>query len=127
MRIHVSYDPHDPDVWILDRPYERQTAIGPIVVPQGFKTDLASTPHAVWLSFPRWGPWSGAAIVHDYLYRTKPKGMSRYEADRIFYDLMKADGVLHGIARVIYRSVREFGDLAWRRATDDSERRRDAV
>jgi hypothetical protein len=113
VRIHLSYDPCDPDAWVLDRPYERQTALGPIVVPQGFKTDLASTPKAVWRAFPRWGPWSGAAIIHDYLYRTKPPGLSRYEADRILLRLMLEDRVLYGIARVIYRSVREFGEPAW--------------
>lgn len=114
-RIHVAYETRDPDTWVLERPYERETAIGPIVVPQGFRTDLASTPRQVWLAFPRWGPWSGAAIVHDFLYRTQPPGVSRYDADRIMLALMKQDGVLHGTARVIYRMVREFGDLAWRR------------
>ena len=113
-RIHVSWDPSEPEVWTLDRPYERQTSIGPIVVPQGFQTDLASVPHTVWRAFPRWGPWSGAALVHDFLYRTQPDGISRYEADRLMFELMKADRVHYGDARVIYRSLREFGDIAWR-------------
>lgn len=112
-RIHVSYDTSDPDAWTLERSYERQTSIGPIVVPQGFRTDLASTPRTVWRMMPRWGPWSGAAIVHDFLYRTKPPGIDRWKADRILYELMKADGVVYGDARVIYRAVREFGQLAW--------------
>lgn len=113
-RIHLSYDPAEPDVWTLDRPYERQSSIGPIVVPQGFRTDLASTPHAVWRMFPKFGPWSGAAIVHDWLYRTKPAGVDRWQADRIFLKLMREDGVRHGIARVMYRTVRDLGDAAWR-------------
>lgn len=114
-RIYVSYDTREPDVWVLDRPYERMTAIGPVVVPQGFKTDLASTPNVVWRMFPKLGPWTGAAIIHDYLYREKPGDVSRYEADRIFYQLLREDGVLHGIARIMYRAVREFGENAWRR------------
>jgi len=52
--------------------------------------------------------------VHDYLYREKPGDLSRYEADRIFLNLMREDRVTYGIARVIYRAVREFGDAAWR-------------
>ena len=84
------------------------------MVPQGFRTDLASTPRTVWKAFPRWGPWSGAAIIHDWLYRTQPNGISRYEADRIMLGLMKTDRVPYGEARMIYRAVREFGDTAWR-------------
>ena len=120
MRIHVSYDPRAPGVWRLDRPYQRQTSIGPVVVPQGFETDLASTPRVVWRMFERWGGWSGAAIVHDWFYRTKPAGINRWTADRIFYELMKDDGVRYGDARIIYRAVRKFGDASWN-AWRDSE------
>ena len=87
---------------------------GPIVVPQGFETDLASVPRQVWHRFPRWGPWSGAAIVHDWLYRTKPNGVDRIQADRVFRDLMREDRVTWGDQRMIYRAVRDFGDGAWR-------------
>ena len=111
--IHVSYDTQFPEQWKVERPYERQTALGPIVVPQDFMTDLASVPRQVWLRFPRWGPWSGAAIVHDWLYRTKPAGIDRLSADRVFRELMKQDGVAWGDYRMIYRAVRDFGDAAW--------------
>lgn len=113
-RISISYDLSDPETWVLEQPYERQTSHGKIVVPQGFRTDLASTPRQVWRAFPRWGTWSGAAIIHDYLYRTQPDGISRYHADRIMLKLMREDGVHRGTARIIYRMVREYGDTAWR-------------
>lgn len=112
-RIHISADPREPEVWTLDRPYQRETSIGPIVVPQGFVTDLASTPRQVWRMLPKFGPWFGAAIVHDFIYRTKPKGIDRRQADRVFLELMKADGVRYGDARIMYRAVREFGDIVW--------------
>ena len=113
-RIHVVYDTDDPDTWVLERPYERQTSHGPIVVPQGFRTDLASTPRQVWRAFPKWDAWTGAAIVHDFLYRTQPDGISRLEADQIMRDLMEEDGVRYGTARLIHGMVHEFGDTAWR-------------
>jgi hypothetical protein len=109
------YDTKRPNIWTLDRAYTRMTDIGPIVVPKGFETDLASTPRQVWRAFPRWGRWSGAAIVHDYLYRTQPPGVSRLKADAIFHRLMREDRVLHGISDVIFRMVRRFGGSAWRR------------
>ena len=132
MRIHVSYDPSQPELWNLDRPYERQTTVGPIVVPQGFETDLASTPHIVWRTFARWGPWSGAAIVHDWLYRTQPAGIDRYTADRIMLDLMRADGVRYGEAENDlqkregvwrYRLARPSGDTNSMTSADEGERR----
>lgn len=114
MRLFLSYDTDEPETWRLEQMYERDTSIGKIVVPQGFETDLASTPHTVWLRFPRWGRWSGAAIVHDFLYRTQPAGVTRYRADRVFLELMRKDGVTYGDSLVMFQAVREFGDAPWR-------------
>ena len=114
-RLYLSYDPAEPDEWTLEAPYERKTSIGSVVVPAGFKTDLASTPRLVWLRFPRWGRWSGAAVVHDWFYRTHPAGVTRYRADRILLELMREDAVRYGDSMTIYRAVREFGDTAWNR------------
>ena len=113
-RFHLIHDTSSPERWTLDRPYERQTSIGPIVVPQGFETDLASIPWQLWRALPRLGPYSGASIVHDWLYRTQPSGVGLWQADRLFLELMKADRVTRGESLIIYRAVREFGDLAWR-------------
>lgn len=113
-RIYLSYDTSDPENWTLEQPYERATSIGPVVVPQGFVTDLASTPNTVWSALPRWGRWSGAAVIHDFFYRTKPAGLTRYRADRVLLELMRADGVRYGDSMLIFKAVREFGDAAWR-------------
>ena len=116
MRIFVSYDTDHPVKWVLEVPYERQTSIGQVIVPKGFETDLASVPRQIWLRLPRWGPWSGAAIVHDWLYRTQLDGVTRLQADNIFRDLMREDKVRVRDIKVIYFAVREFGDGPWRRA-----------
>ena len=114
-RFHVSYDTADPITWRLEQPYERQCAFGPLLVPQGFTTDLASTPRTVWLRYPRWGKWSGAAIAHDFMYQRRPYDLERRQADDIFRALMREDGVRHGDAEVIYTAVRQFGGSAWRK------------
>ncbi|MEO5842937.1 MAG: DUF1353 domain-containing protein [Acidimicrobiales bacterium] len=51
-------------------------------VPAGFRTDLASVPRAfVWL-LPRYGRYTRAAILHDYLWRnTALLQVSRADAD----------------------------------------------
>ena len=40
-----------------------------VVVPKGFRTDLASSPRILWPILPPFGRWSAAAVLHDYLYR----------------------------------------------------------
>ena len=109
--IFVFYDTDNPNVWRLTQTYERQTSIGPLVVPVGFVTDLASTPRTVWLRFPRWDRWSGAAIVHDFMYKTRPQNIKRVQADNIFRELMREDGVRYGDAEVIYTAVRQSAAL----------------
>jgi Protein of unknown function (DUF1353) len=113
MSIHLSFDVHSPNVFKLDEPYERETAIGKITVPAGFETDLASVPWQLWREYPKFGSWTGAAIVHDYLYRTKPDGVTREQADKVFEELLYKDGVFHGQVRRMTRAVRQFGDWAW--------------
>jgi Protein of unknown function (DUF1353) len=113
LMIHLAFDPREPDVWVLDQDYVRDTSIGQITVPAGFETDLASSPWQMWSQFPKFGPWTGAAIVHDYLYRTKSDGVTRSDADRVFRELLFEDGVPHGQARRMYTAVRQFGDRAW--------------
>jgi|TARA_R110000824_G_scaffold24927_4_gene87287 hypothetical protein len=62
-----------------------------IVVPKGQTTDLASVP---W--FARWfvGTWQGtakAAMVHDYLYRSKGDNgrFTKKESDKIFLEVLQ--------------------------------------
>src|SRR5262245_50408201 len=110
--INVRFNP-ETGQWVLSEPYVRETSIGTIEVPAGFVTDLASTPGQVWHRFPPWGRWSGAAIVHDYLYATRPNGIDRETADKVFLELMRADRVRYGDYSIMYSAVREFGDRAW--------------
>lgn len=102
-----------------------------IAVPAGFETDFASVPRwpLVW--------WLAAdtahapSVVHDYLYRMD--GVSRKEADDIFYEAMAADQPELGIRAVprwrrwlMWAAVRTMGSGVWakyRKAKDTPQTR----
>lgn len=87
-----------------------------LTVPAGFQSDGASVPRFFWrVVFP---PGDSralfAAFIHDYIYRTHPKGWSKEDADDAFRDLLLQDGVPSTRANLAYWGVRLFGGPAWR-------------
>lgn len=110
-RIFASYDPGAPAVWRLERPYSRNTSCGPITVPAGFAWDGASVPRALWSLLPPWGGYSGAALIHDWLYTVRQG--HRSDADRVLLELLIEDGVQPEVAMVFWRAVRVFGSDHW--------------
>lgn len=106
-------------------------------VPTGYETDLASSP--VWASLwplgvTQYGLWTPASIVHDWEYETemmRPEGYGedsllasqysplRAQADRNFYESMRADGVSRVRAWIMYRAVRVGGGVFWWRHTPE--------
>lgn len=95
--------------WLLLEPYRR----GSWTVPQGFVTDLASSPAPLRAFVGRWGKHGPAAILHDYHYRTPLDGLTRKMADRIMFEIMKQDGVGWLQRRAIYAAVRLGGGKYW--------------
>ncbi len=87
-----------------------------IVVPPHFVTDFASVPALFRGLVPQEGPYSAAAVIHDWLYtvaeppkRPAPFRKERFRADRIFHEAMRTSGV-GGLKRgVLYRATRLFG------------------
>lgn len=77
-------------------------------VPKGFVTDLASIPKWLWfIGRPTNIKFQRAAVAHDWL-------LSRVEvpkcrADRVFFELLKEDGVSLWKARIMYITVKVFG------------------
>lgn len=64
-----------------------------IHVPTGFVTDFASIPRIFRCFAPKHGPGlRRAAVVHDYLYRTKNTGYTRAQADEIYRAIMRSTG-----------------------------------
>ena len=113
-RIRLEYDPGvDERSWVLLEPYVRDTSLGTIAVPAGFRTDLASTPWQVWKRYPKLGKWTGAAVIHDWLYRERPHSVSREQADAVFLELLRQDGVPIHRARWMHTQVRLWGSKAW--------------
>jgi hypothetical protein len=126
--IHCSYEVAHPDVWHLEQSYTRKTSIGTVTVPPRFVWDGASVPRVLWNIIPPWGSYSGAALVHDWLYRTRTscasrsKTITKEEADRVFYELMLEDGVRKSRAWVMWQAVAFLGGKAWTRMKEDDDR-----
>lgn len=88
-----------------------------IVVPEGFKTDLASVPRILHPIVSPGGAWNRAAIIHDYLYSVKgllPSGkkLTRKQCDRIFLEISILDGANPFITVVGYYGIR-FNPKNW--------------
>ena len=96
--------------WRLITPLIYRCADGlEIVVPEGYCTDFASVPWFCRRLFPQDGPWTYAAIVHDWLCDVHPIHVSSVRADAIFLEAMKVlkVGKLQRIA--MHRAVLWFG------------------
>lgn len=78
-----------------------------VTVPEGFLTDLASVPRALWFLVPPHSPdYAAAAVLHDYLYEWKEGMFTRVVADGIFYEAMRVLGVAKWRAIIMYLAVR---------------------
>lgn len=82
-------------------------------VPVGFITDFASVPRIFWSILPPWGRYGKAAVLHDFLYKTK--SVSREKADRIFLEAMKVLKVPAWKRYIMYWAVRLFGWIRWKK------------
>ena len=82
-----------------------------LIIPSGFKSDGASVPRFFWrIVFPPGDSRAlRAAFAHDYIYRTHPENWKRKEADKMFYDLLREDGIGLFPALRAYWGVRLFG------------------
>ena len=90
--------------------YERTVHIE---VPEGFECDLASMP----LGIGKGGLEEAAALLHDYEYSRAglPGTRSRIEIDLDWYWNVLWAGRSKAYAWVVFRGVRWFGWIAWRR------------
>lgn len=77
-----------------------------ITVPKGFRSDFASIPQWAQSFIPKMGPWSKAAIIHDYLYVIAYK--NKKFADDTFLEAMTVLKVPPIKKYIIYYAVR-FG------------------
>jgi Protein of unknown function (DUF1353) len=81
--------------WVTLSPITYRAARETFVVPANQGTDFASVPrYFVWL-IPRYGRYTKAAILHDYLCRVAVENgtISRADADGVFRQAMRTLGV----------------------------------
>lgn len=83
----------------------------------GFLTDFASLPFFLDRFVDPEGPWAKAAALHDYLYRfvdLRANGLTRKQADQIFYIAMSVMQVPWIIRVIFYLGVRIGGSKHWK-------------
>jgi hypothetical protein len=93
-RIAVRPSKDNDKDWLTLEPLEYQAKKQRFVVPPDFPTDFASVPRLFVWFIPRYGRYTAAAILHDYLCRVEvPNGMLRTDADGIFRQALRLLGV----------------------------------
>ena len=104
--------------------------LGLIKVPAGFITDFASIGLLRYIAPLLFALLSGygdhAAVIHDYLYSAESKevypGLSRKQADEVFYRALRAEGIARWRASIFYYGVRLFGWGAFEKGTREMNR-----
>lgn len=109
--------------WILEKEYVVRDGLCRIFIPAGFTLDLASVPRILWSLISSFELGFVGPLTHDFLYWKKgdmqahghpPRFYSREEADVLFCDLMKREGVNALKRQLAFRAVRWFGGAAWK-------------
>jgi hypothetical protein len=108
-----------PGVRLKDRPFEvvqdfvYRTDVLPwlsvIVVPAGYRTDLASIPRLFHRIFNPACRVREAAVVHDWLCDVEPKICNHIQAAGVFMEAMIEAGVSRVARATMYMAVRYFG------------------
>lgn len=77
-------------IWTLYLPLTYESDDGEVyVVPEGFKTDLASVPKFLWAIFPPDWSYAKAAVLHDYILTVSTPDV----AEKLFKEGMKSVNV----------------------------------
>lgn len=97
--------------WRLELPVVWETPEEIIVIPPGFRTDLASIPRLLQAIVPVNDKHREAAILHDYLFVVQDR--PREQVDALFLLAMAASGVRTTQRVAMYLAVRIGGWLPW--------------
>lgn len=106
------------DRWQNETPLKLLLPNGRLVtVPAGFVHDKASVPRLAWWYLPRDDKRViDAALVHDWLYshqRIEGEWIARSEADKIFLDLLRQEGMSWFKSWAAYAAVKSWGWRYW--------------
>lgn len=121
--VKVTYSV-ERDIWELVERYCIQVQDVHYTIPEGYTFDLASIPRGVWTLIAPFELSLVAPLLHDFQYEHKgelpigsmmpPHKMGRKEVDKIFYEIMKMEGVSWWRRQLAYRAVRWFGGSYWK-------------
>ncbi|MEO2046461.1 MAG: DUF1353 domain-containing protein [Pirellulales bacterium] len=112
--MHLLFDAqtNNKSPYVTTREHTYTSGIMTILVPVGFRFDMASVPGwLLWLFDPR-GRHQRAAMYHDAVYSNQH--CTRFEADALFRAIMKADNVPKWRVLAMFWAVRIFGGKAWK-------------
>jgi hypothetical protein len=86
-----------------------------IFIPEGFVTDGASIPAAFWLLVgdPFAPDHICAAVVHDWLWRLAQTWRAKTQANRVFAEILKRQGVVGAAKRCELRTGVWLGKVWW--------------
>jgi len=109
--------------WRLETDYAYRDGEAVITAPAGFQFDLSSVPRVLWWLIAPFELSIAAPLLHDFLYLygasppagsiEPPRTYTRAEADRLFYGIMRAEGVPGWRRMLSLAAVRLFGQNAW--------------
>ena len=110
---HLRLRTDGPDGWRLEEELVYLGRDDTFTVPAGFPTDLATVPDALtWLA-PRYGVYSRAAVLHDWLCVEAAAGrFQRRHADGIFRRTMRELGVSLPRRWMMWAAVRAASRLS---------------
>ncbi|HEY0126101.1 MAG TPA: DUF1353 domain-containing protein [Blastococcus sp.] len=108
----------DADRWALVDHLVYQGRRDRFVVPAGFRTDFASVPRPVTWLVPRFGAYTLAAILHDWLVTEglRTRAVTPRQADGIFRRVMRESGV------PVLRRWLMWAGVRWGALTDERRR-----
>lgn len=107
---------HEAGEWVMLAPLPFVTEAGEVItVPAGFVTDLASIPSPFRPVLDRNGKSRKPAVLHDWRYCLKAG--TRADADALFLEALKAEGVSLVERWAMYLGVRAGGWLYWNKRT----------
>lgn len=88
---YVSVVQTDESSWTLTTPVH----YGQWLVPAGYVTDFASVPRLVWALVPRFGAYTAATVLHDWLITDALPAarITSRAVDRLFREAMRELGV----------------------------------
>ena len=85
----------DDEFWAVEEPLVYRGRRDRFTIPAGFRTDFASVPRIVVWLIPRFGRYTAAAILHDWLCTVgiETGQVTSREADGLFRRVMREQGV----------------------------------